>query len=142
MKTYIPKKDEIKRQNYLVDAKGKILGRVATRVATTLSGKNKPIYTPHIDTGDYVVVLNADKVRVTGKKWFDKIYKTYSGYPSGLKEYNFETFLMKKPKGVIRLAVKNMLPKSNLGKKMLGKLRIYTASEKPNLPKNIKELKI
>ncbi|MBN1871658.1 MAG: 50S ribosomal protein L13 [Candidatus Omnitrophica bacterium] len=142
MKTYIPSKDTIKRHHYFVDAKDKILGRIATGIATTLSGKNKPIYTPNIDTGDYVIVLNADKVRVTGKKDVEKIYKTYSGYPSGLREYNFETFLSRKPKGVIWLAVKNMLPKSKMGKRMLGKLKIYTASEKPNLPKNAKELKV
>lgn len=142
MKTYMAKKDEVKRAYFVADASGKVLGHLATKVATILSGKHKPIYTPHVDTGDFVTVLNADKVCVTGKKRFDKIYRRYSGYQSGLKEINFDTLIKRKPKEIIRLAVKNMLPKSKLGKKMLNKLKLYIASEKPSLPKNIKTIAI
>ena len=134
------KKGDVKREYFVADARGKVLGRLATKVATLLSGKHKPIYTPHVDTGDYIIVVNADKVHITGKKRSDKIYKRYSGYPSGLKEINLETLLKRKPKDIIRLAVKNMLPKSKLGRKMLKKLKLYTASEKPKLPKNVKEM--
>jgi large subunit ribosomal protein L13 len=134
------KEEDVKRECFVADASGKVLGRLATKVATVLSGKHKPIYTPHVDTGDYVIIVNADKIRVTGKKKSDKIYRTYSGYPSGLKETDFETLLRKKPKDILHLAVKNMLPKSKLGKAMLKKLRLYVASEKPNLPKNVKEM--
>lgn len=142
MKTYMAKNEEVKREYFIADAHGKVLGRLATRIATVLSGKHKPIYTPHIDTGDYVIVLNADKIRVTGKRQFDKIYRRYSGYPSGLKEVNFDTLLKRKPRDIIRLAVKNMLPKSKLGKKMLKKLKLYIASEKPSLPRKTKEIVI
>jgi len=142
MKTYIAKNEEIKRKTFIVNAEDKVLGRFATKVATTLSGKNKPIYTPHVDTGDYVIVINADKVRVTGKKRDEKMYQRYSGYPSGLKEMNFATVLERRPKDIIRLAVKNMLPKSKLGKKILKKLTLYITSEKPSLPKSAKEIAI
>jgi len=142
MKTYMAKKGEIKRQWFVADANEKVLGRVATRVAVILSGKHKPTYTPHVDTGDFVIVLNADRVRVTGKRRTDKIYRTYSGYPGGLKEMNFETLMQRKPKEAVKLAVKNMLPKSKLGKKMFKKLRLYTQSEKPNVPKGAKEIAI
>lgn len=142
MKTYMAKKEDVKREWFVADARGKVLGRLATRVATILSGKHKPMYTPHVDTGDYVIVLNADRIHVTGKKKTDKIYMRYSGYPSGLKKMNFETLLKRKPKDILGLAVKNMLPKSKLGKKMFKKLKLYIASEKPNLPKGIKEIKI
>ncbi len=140
MKTYMAKNKEVKRKLFVADAENKVLGRLATKAATVLSGKHKPIYTPHVDTGDYIIVINADKIRVTGKKQTEKIYRRYSGYPSGLKEMNFATVLKRKPKDIIRVAIKNMLPKSKLGKRMLKKLKLYTASEKPNLPKNTKEL--
>ena len=136
------KNNEVKRKFFVADADDKVLGRLATRIATVLAGKHKPIYTPHVDTGDYVIVVNADKIRLTGKKRMEKTYQRYSGYPSGLKEIDFETVLKRKPKDIVRLAVKNMLPKSKLGKKMLKKLRLYIASEKPNLPKNTKEITI
>jgi large subunit ribosomal protein L13 len=142
MKTYMAKKNEVKRNYFIADANGKVLGRLATKVATILRGKHKPLYTPHVDTGDYVIILNADKIRVTGEKRFNKVYRRYSGYPSGLKEVNFDTQLQKRPKDIIRHAVKNMLPKSKLGKRMLKKLKLYMASEKPSLPKNIKEIAI
>ena len=140
MKTYIAKRDEIKRHYYVVDAKDRVLGRVATRIATVLSGKHKPIYTPNVDTGDFVIVLNADKLRVTGKKAVQKIYKRYSGYPSGLRETNFETLIETKPKLIIQLAVKNMMPKNKLADKMIRKMIVYTSSDKAELPKNAKEL--
>jgi large subunit ribosomal protein L13 len=117
-----------------------VLGRLATKIATILSGKHKPIYTPHIDTGDYVIVLNADKIRLTGKKRFSKIYKRYSGYPGGLRIIDFDTLLKKRPKDIVRLAVKNMLPKNRLGRKMIKKLQLYIAAEKPGLPKSAKAI--
>lgn len=136
------KKEGIKREWFVADADNMVLGRLATRTATILSGKHKVIYTPHVDTGDYVIILNADKIRVTGKKITDKIYRRYSGYPGGLKETNLGTLLKRKPKDAVRLAVRNMLPKSRLGRKMLNKLKLYTSSEKPALPKKAKEIKI
>lgn len=140
MDTYIPKKEDIKREWFVANAEGKVLGRFASKIAAILAGKHKPIYARHIDTGDYVIVLNADKIRVTGKRRTDKIYRTYSGYPGGQKLITFDKLIAKKPKEIVRLAVKNMLPKSRLGKKMFKKLKLYTASEKPNVPKNAKEI--
>ena len=142
MKTYMVKNEDVKRKFFVADADDRVLGRLATRVATVLAGKHKPIYTPNVDTGDYVIVVNADKIRVTGKKRTEKTYQRYSGYPSGLKEVNFDTLLKRKPKDIVRLAVKNMLPKSKLGKKMLKKLKLYVSSEKPNLPKGANEIVI
>ena len=142
MKTYMAKKGEIKRAWFVANADGAVLGRLATRVATILTGKHKPVYTPHVDTGDYVIILNADKIHVTGNRRTDKMYSRYSGYPGGLRRINFETLMQHKPKEVVRLAVKNMLPKSKLGKDMFKKLKLYKASEKPNVPKGAKEMKI
>ena len=141
MKSFLEKNETVQRNWRVIDADGAVLGRLAVKVAMTLMGKDKPTYTPHVDTGDRVIVLNADKIRVTGNKLADKMYKRYSGYPSGLKEVNLATLLERKPKDVLMLAVKNMLPKSKLGKKMLKKLKLYIASEKPNLPKSAKEIK-
>ena len=129
MKTYVPKKTEIKNNWYLVDAEGKILGRLASKIAQVLSGKNKPIYTPFLDTGDFVVVINAKKVKVTGNKEKKKIYYHYSGYPGGMKEIVYEKLLEKKPAVIIQKAVKGMLPKSKLGRKMIKKLKIYAGTE-------------
>ncbi len=129
MKTYVPKKTEIKKNWYLVDAEGKILGRLASKIAQVLSGKNKPIYTPHLDTGDFVVVINAKKVKVTGNKEKKKIYYHYSGYPGGMKEIVYEKLLEKKPAVIIQKAVKGMLPKSKLGRKMIKKLKVYAGTE-------------
>jgi len=142
MKTYMAKKGELKREWFVANADDKVLGRIATRVATVLCGKHKPTYTPHVDTGDFVIVLNADRLRVTGKRRTDKMYQRYSGYPGGLSEMNFETLMQRKPKEPLKLAVKNMLPKNKLGKKMFKKLKLYTASEKPNVPKGAKEIAI
>ncbi|MEE9175562.1 MAG: 50S ribosomal protein L13 [Thermodesulfobacteriota bacterium] len=129
MKTYVPKKTEIKKNWYLVDAEGKILGRLASKIAQVLSGKSKPIYTPYLDTGDFVVVINAKKVKVTGGKEKKKKYYHYSGYPGGMKEIVYEKLLEKKPTVIIQKAVKGMLPKSKLGRKMLKKLKIYAGTE-------------
>ncbi len=129
MKTYVPKKTEIKKNWYLVDAEGKILGRLASKIAQVLSGKNKPIYTPFLDTGDFVVVINAKKVKVTGNKEKKKIYYHYSGYPGGLKEIVYEKLLEKKPSLIIQRAVRGMLPKSKLGRKMFKKLKVYAGTE-------------
>jgi large subunit ribosomal protein L13 len=128
-KTYSAKKEEIKRKWYLIDAKGKVLGKVAVRAATILRGKHKPIYTPHIDTGDYVIVINASQVVLTGKKLEQKYYRRHSGYPGGLKSIRYDRLLKEKPEKVIELAVKGMLPKTKLGRAMFKKLRVYKGSE-------------
>ena len=126
------KSKEVTRKWYLVDAEGKVLGRLATRIAMILRGKTKAIYTPHVDTGDHVIVINAKKVAVTGRKLKQKLYRSYSGYPGGLKEKNLETMLKKKPEEVIIRAVKGMLPHNKLGRKMLRKLRVYRGALHPH----------
>ncbi|OGX46588.1 MAG: 50S ribosomal protein L13 [Omnitrophica WOR_2 bacterium RIFCSPLOWO2_12_FULL_51_8] len=125
-KTYVAKKEDIKRQWYLVDANGKILGRLAAKVAGVLRGKHKPIFTPHLDTGDGVIVINAAKIRVTGRKLRQKLYRRYSGYPGGLREVALETMLAKHPETVIRLAVQRMLPAGPLGRDLIKKLKVYS----------------
>ncbi len=132
MKTFQAKKEELDHQWYLVDAEGKVLGRLAAQLATILRGKHKPIYTPHVDTGDCVVVVNAKKVTLTGKKMKDKIYHHYTGYPGGIREMNAEKLLAKKPTEMIRVAVKGMLPKNSLGREMLRKLKIYAGPSHPH----------
>ncbi len=132
MKTYMAKSKEVTRKWYLVDAEGKVLGRLATRIAMILRGKTKAIYTPHVDTGDHVIVINASKVAVTGRKLKQKLYRSYSGYPGGLKEKNLETMLKKKPEEVIIRAVKGMLPHNKLGRKMLRKLKVYRGASHPH----------
>lgn len=132
MRTHIPKKEEIERKWYQIDADGKTLGRLASRVATILCGKHKPIYTPHLDVGDYVIVTNAEKVTVSGKKKDEKIYYKYSGYPGGLRTMNFREMIKKHPERVIKLAVKGMLPKNRLGRKMFKKLKVYSGTEHPH----------
>jgi len=132
MKTYIPKVEDIEKKWYLVDAEGKVLGRLASKIARILSGKNKPIYTPHLDVGDFVVVINADKVRVTGGKEKKKIYYHHSGYPGGLKSCTYEELLKKDPSRIIRKAVQGMLPKNKLGRRMLKKLKVYAGPEHPH----------
>lgn len=128
-KTYSAKKGEIKRKWYIIDAKGKVLGKVAVRVATILRGKHRPIYTPHVDTGDHVIVINASQVVLTGRKLKQKYYRHHSGYPGGLKSIRYDKLLQEKPKKVIELAVKGMLPKTKLGRAMFKKLRVYRGSE-------------
>ncbi len=132
MKTFMAKTAEVERKWYLVDASGKTLGRLSSQVAAILRGKNKPTFTPHIDTGDYVVVINADKIKVTGKKLSDKIYYSHSDYPGGMKETNLAEMLAKKPEKVIELAVKGMLPTGPLGRQMLTKLHVYAGAEHPH----------
>lgn len=129
MKTYMAKESEIKRKWYVVDAEGKHLGRLATEVAKILRGKHKPQYTPHVDVGDYVIVLNADKVVLTGRKLDQKYYRRHSGYPGGLKEITYRKFLQDKPERAIEKAVKGMLPKNSLGRAMGKKLKVYRGSE-------------
>ena len=132
MKTYQAKKGELDHKWYLVNAEGKVLGRLSAELVKILKGKNKPTYTPHIDTGDFVVVINAGKVTLTGKKMKDKIYYHHTGYPGGIKEMNAEKLLAKKPTEMIRMAVKGMLPKNSLGRQMLRKLRIYAGPSHPH----------
>ena len=124
-KTYVAKKEDIKRQWFLVDAKDKILGRMATKIAVLLRGKHKVIFTPHVDTGDGVIVINAAKVRVTGRKLKQKVYRRYSGYPGGLREVTLETMLKNRPATVVRLAIIRMLPQGPLGRDIIKKLRVY-----------------
>ena len=132
MKTYNAKPGEIERRWYIVDADGKNLGRLATQIADTLRGKTKPQYTPHVDTGDFVVVVNAEKIAVTGKKLEEKIYYRHSGYPGGLKQRTLREQLERRPTEVLRLAVKGMLPKNRLAARQLTKLKIYAGPEHPH----------
>jgi large subunit ribosomal protein L13 len=132
MKTYQAKKEEVEHQWYLVDAEGRVLGRLATELAKILRGKNKPIYTPHVDTGDFVIVVNAGKVALTGKKMKDKIYYHHTGYPGGIREMSAEKLLAKKPTEMIRIAVKGMLPKNSLGRQMFQKLKVYAGAKHPH----------
>ena len=132
IKTYIPKREQIVRQWYLVDAKDKILGRLAVKVAVILRGKHKPIFTPHLDTGDGVIVINASKIKVTGRKIKQKVYRRYSGYPNGLKEVTLENMLAKKPTTVIRLAIQRMLPSGSLGSDLIKKLKVYSDDKHPH----------
>ncbi|HHV38945.1 MAG TPA: 50S ribosomal protein L13 [Tepidimicrobium sp.] len=129
MKSYMAKPEEIERKWHIIDAKDKVLGRLATEVATLLRGKHKPIYTPHVDTGDFVIVINADKIRLTGKKLEQKRYRYHTGYPGGLKEVPYRRLMDKNPEKAIQLAVKGMLPKNRLGRQMLRKLRVYSGTE-------------
>jgi large subunit ribosomal protein L13 len=142
MKTFVAKEKEVDRKWYLVDAKDKVLGRLATQIAMRLRGKHKPIFTPHADTGDFVVVINADKVTLTGKKWDKKIYYRHSGYIGGLKEITAKKLLEKKPRDILRFAVKGMLPKNSLGRRQLKKLKIYTGSAHPHEAQQPEKLEI
>lgn len=132
MKTPLVKNENINPKWHLVDADGRTLGRLATRVAILLRGKNKPIFAPHQDTGDFVVVINAKKVALTGKKWKEKIYFHHSGYPGGLKEASAEKIRDKKPERLITMAVQGMLPKTKLGKKLIKKLKVYAGDTHPH----------
>jgi large subunit ribosomal protein L13 len=136
MKTYSAKPGEITREWYLVDAEGKTLGRLATQIADTLRGKRKPQYTPHVDTGDFVVVVNAEKIAVTGKKLEDKLYYRHSGYPGGLRSRPLRDELERRPTEVLRKAVKGMLPRNRLARAQLGKLKIYAGPEHPHAAQN------
>jgi large subunit ribosomal protein L13 len=142
MKTYSARPETVKRDWLVVDAADKTLGRLATEVASRLRGKHKPEYTPHVDTGDYIVIVNAEKVTVTGNKRKNKMYYRYSGYISGMKEMSFEKLIDKHPERVIELAVKGMLPKNSLGRAMYRKLKVYAGSEHPHAAQQPKELAI
>ena len=130
--SFIAKPQEVERKWYVIDAEGKTLGRLATEAASILRGKRKTIFTPHVDTGDYVIVINAEKVEVTGKKRKDKIYKRHTGYPGGLKEVTFEKLQAKNPEEIIRHAVKGMMPNGRLGRAMYKKLNVYAGAEHPH----------
>lgn len=132
MRTYTPKQDEIERSWYVVDARGETLGRLASRVAGVLRGKHKPGFAPHMDTGDFVIVVNAEKIRVTGKKLDQKMYHRHSGYPGGLKSMTLRQLLARRPTRVIRRAVQGMLPHNRLGRQMARKLKIYAGPEHPH----------
>ncbi len=140
MKTFVAKPAEIKRDWYIVDAEGKTLGRMAAEIATRLRGKHKPEYTPHADCGDYIVVINADKVAVTGNKRKDKMYHHHTGYIGSLKSTNFEKLIAKAPERPIEFAVKGMLPKGPLGRAMFKKLKVYGGSEHPHTAQQPKTL--
>ena len=129
MKTYMAKGESVERKWYVVDADGMVLGRLASQVAAILRGKNKPIYTPHVDTGDHVIIINAEKVVLTGKKLENKKYYHHTGYPGGLKETSYRELLEKKPEFAVYEAIRRMMPKGPLGRKMLTKVRIYRGSE-------------
>ncbi|HET8562290.1 MAG TPA: 50S ribosomal protein L13 [Candidatus Binatia bacterium] len=130
------------RQWYLVDAEGKILGRMATKIATVLRGKNKPTFTPHADTGDFVIVINAERVRLTGKKLEKKVYYRHTDYPGGIRTRTAEKLLAEKPEALIRLAVKGMLPKNRLGRKLFTKLKVYAGPEHPHAAQKPQPLNI
>ena len=133
MKTFVAKKEAVERSWYVVDADRQILGRLATQVAVLLRGKSKPTFTPHVDTGDHVVVVNADKVVLTGDKLRQKLYRRHSGYPGGLKETSAGTLLREKPERLVTLAIKGMLPKTKLGRQMATKLRVYRGPDHPHV---------
>ena len=142
MQTYMANPDKIERKWYVVDADGCTLGRLASGVASVLRGKNKPQFTPHVDTGDYVIIVNADKIKVTGKKLEQKIYYNHSDYVGGMRETTLKEMLAKKPERVIELAVKGMLPKGPLGRQMYRKLFVYAGSEHPHAAQKPVELKL
>jgi large subunit ribosomal protein L13 len=132
MKTQFAKKGEIERRWYVVDAKDAVLGRLATKIATYLRGKNKPVFTPNVDTGDFIIVINADKIRLTGRKLDNKIYYHHTGYIGGIKAQTAKTMIDKSPEKIIEKAVWGMLPKNTLGKQMLKKLKVYKGAEHPH----------
>jgi large subunit ribosomal protein L13 len=142
MKTISAKPETVKRDWYIIDAEGQTLGRMASAIAHRLRGKHKPEFTPHVDTGDYIVVVNADKVRVTGNKAKDKMYHHYTGYPGGLRTISFEKLIDKAPERTIQNAVKGMLPKGPLGRAMFKKLKVYAGSAHPHAAQQPQELKL
>jgi large subunit ribosomal protein L13 len=142
MKTFVAKEKEIQKKWFLVDAENKTLGRLAAQIAHRLRGKHKAIFTPHADTGDFIVVVNADKVALTGRKWDNKIYYRHSGYPGGLKQISAKKLIEKKPEEVLRFAVRGMLPKNSLGRRQLKKLKIYAGSEHPHQAQQLEALEI
>ncbi|MEZ0576695.1 50S ribosomal protein L13 [Halodesulfovibrio aestuarii] len=142
MKTFSPKPEDITREWFVVDAEDQILGRLATQIAHRLRGKHKPEFAPHVDNGDFIVVVNCEKIKVTGNKMADKMYYRHTGFPGGLKEANLETMLEKKPEDVIRKAVQGMLPKNRLGRAIMKKLKIYVGTEHPHAAQNPQTLEL
>ncbi len=142
MKTYHAKPHEVERNWYIIDAEDQILGRVASKAATLLKGKHKPQYTPHVDTGDFVIVINAEKIRVTGAKATDKVYRHHTGHPGGLKSETFNEAIAKHPERVIEHAVKGMLPKNTLGRAQGMKLKVYAGPEHPHMAQKPTEIKM
>ena len=142
MKTFSAKNHDIDRNWYLVDAQNKTLGRLSTEIASSLRGKHKPIYTPHVDTGDYIVVVNASKIRVTGKKMTDKVYYKHTGYIGNLKSENLETMLEKYPEKVLMKSVRGMLPKNKLGRAMIKKLRVFAGPEHTHIAQQPEPLEL
>lgn len=140
MKTFSAKPESVERDWYVVDATDKTLGRLATEIAVRLRGKHKPVYTPHVDTGDYVVVINAEKVRVTGNKRTDKMYYRHTEFPGGIKEISFDKLMDRKPEMALEKAVKGMMPRNPLGRAMLRKLKVYAGTEHPHTAQQPKEL--
>lgn len=136
MKSYMATAEGVERKWYVVDAEGQTLGRLASNVATVLRGKNKPTFTPHIDTGDYVIIINAEKIKVTGKKLDQKVYFSHSDYPGGVRETSLRDMIAKKPVDVVEIAVKGMLPKGPLGRSMMNKLHVYAGPEHPHKAQN------
>jgi len=132
MKSYMARKGEVPRQWYVVDAQDQVLGRLASRIAMVLRGKTKATFTPHMDTGDFVVVVNAEQVRLTGKKWDNKLYYRHSGYPGGLKTTPARHLLQRKPEALLKQAVRGMLPKNSLGRHLLKKLKVYAGGQHPH----------
>ena len=142
MRTFTAKKEEIERDWYVVDAEGQTLGRLASRIAPIIRGKHKPIYTPHLDCGDFVIVINADKVRVTGRKLDQKFYHRHSGYPGGLKSISLRDQLDRHPERVLQAAIKGMLPKNKLGRQMIKKLKVYAGDSHPHQAQQPKPLEL
>ncbi len=136
MKSYMARPTQVERKWHIVDAKGQTLGRLASQIARVLRGKNKPQYTPHIDTGDFVVVVNTEKVVVTGRKAEQKVYRRHTGYPGGLRETSYEVMMERKPTEVLRKAVKGMMPRTRLGRKQFTKLKLYAGPEHPHEAQN------
>lgn len=132
MKTYVVKETDVTRKWFVVDADGKNLGRLASEIAQILRGKRKPIYSPHLDVGDYVVVVNADRIAVTGRKMDQKMYYRHTGYPGGLRELNLRDMLLRHPTNAVKFAVRGMLPKNRLGRRMIRKLKVYAGPEHPH----------
>jgi large subunit ribosomal protein L13 len=142
MRTYVAKPSDRERNWYVVDANGLTLGRLSTQIADTLRGKRKPTYTPHIDTGDFVVVVNAEKITVTGNKRADKLYHRHSGYPGGLRTRTFQDMIDRRPEEIIRLSVKGMMPRNRLARKQLTKLKVYAGPEHPHVAQKPQPLEI
>jgi large subunit ribosomal protein L13 len=142
MKSYMARPLEVERKWYVVDAEGKHLGRLATEIVRVLRGKNKPQYTPHVDVGDFVVVINADRIAVTGRKAEQRVYRRHSGYPGGMKETSYEQMLARKPTEVLRKAVYGMMPKSRLARKQFKKLKIYAGPEHPHAAQDPQTLEV